>query len=81
MFRQDGNKYNKVTSEAPFISRNFLFGIRIFFFICAHFLFWAGIAVEKGNFFVFFTSWGIIFTMIAYTLLIICHLKEYWKKP
>jgi flagellar motor component MotA len=50
--------------------------LRILFAIIGHIVLWLGIAVTGGRFFLFFTSWGVIFTALSFTLLVSSHIKE-----
>ena len=42
----------------------------------AHFLFWSAVVVEQVEALTYFTSWGLFFTMMTFTLLVIDHIIE-----
>lgn len=45
--------------------------------VTLHAFFWGGIAIMKENYLKYFTAWAMALSGLAYTLLVIAHLKEY----
>lgn len=68
--------FEQATTPAPFCHKHVLLGYRIFCLLVAHFLFWMSIVSETYRVFYFFTSWGLFFTMVAFSLLIASHAMQ-----
>jgi hypothetical protein len=72
--------YNKATVSSLCVNPKILIGERIFFCFYAHVLFWTSLCIEQWGFFTYFTSWGLLMTMMTFTLFLIGHLDEYLEK-